>query len=296
MLFSKRYSDLISQNDNDKQNDFFGDIDFAVKKKIVGIMRTFNEPKKFRTSRYNKEIVEIDAFSYALCSYNQEIGYNLFNLEMMNLGYGIPSVNDQLCGMTACLFDVIELQYDVLSAKEKKAFASEINKTLSQNDIPWLLVDGKMLKIDAKQFEVDLKHKTMEKMKELTDCDPKFKSAYNELQKAMEFFSKGEYPEAIVNAEKCYESVMKIILGVGKGNAKALTSKMLEQLTLPDTINSVGFMDNVLMSLPFIRNNAASHGAGTADISISKSLANLAINLAASLCAYLIEESKESIE
>lgn len=295
MLFSKRYSDLISQNDNDKQNDFLGDIDFAVKKEIVGIMRTFNEPKKFRTSRYNKETVEIDAFSYALCSYNQEIGYNLFNLEMMNVGYG-NLVNDQLCGMTACLFDVIELQFDVLSAKEKKAFASEINKTLSQNDIPWLLVDGKMLKIDAKQFEVDLKHKTMEKMKELTDCDPKFKSAFNELQKAMEFFSKGEYPDVIVNAEKCYESVMKIILGVGKGNAKDLTGKMLEQLTLPDTINPIGFKESVLMSLPFIRNNAASHGAGTADISISKSLANLAINLAASLCTYLIEESKESIE
>lgn len=296
MLFSKRYGELISQIDNDKQNNFFDDIDFAVKKKIVEIMRTFNEPKKIRTSRYNKETVEIGAFSYALYSYNQEIGYNMFNLEMIDLGYGIPSVNDQLCGMTTCLFDVIELQYDILSAKEKKAFTSEINNTFSQSDIPWLLIDGKMLKIDAKQFEVDLKHKTMEKMKELTDCDPKFKSAYNELQKAMEFFSKGEYPEAIVNAEKCYESIMKIILGVCKGNAKELTSKIIDRLNMPSTINPTGFKDNVLMSLPFVRNNAASHGAGSIEISISKSLANLSINLAASLCTYLIEESKESIE
>lgn len=42
----------------------------------------------------------------------------------------------------------------------------------------------------------------------------------------------------------------------------------------------------------FIRNNAASHGAGAVDSSISKSLANLAINLAASLCTYLIEENR----
>ena len=292
MLFSKRYSDLLSQKDADKQEDFFGTITFTTKKDIVGIMRTFSEPKKIRTSRYNKDTIEIDAFSYALLSYNHEIGYDLFNLEMMNLGYGIPSVQEQLCGFTACLFDVIELQYDVLSTKEKKAFANEINKTFSQNDVSWLLADGKMVKIDAKQFEVDLKRRTLEKVKELTDCDPKFKSAYNELQKAIEFFSKGEYPEAIVNAEKSYESVMKIVLGSEKGNAKALTEKVANQCNLPNTINPVGFKDSVLMSLPFIRNNAASHGAGAVDSSISKSLANLAINLAASLCTYLIEENK----
>lgn len=293
MLFSKRYSNLISQNDIDKQHDFFDNISYATKKEIVEIMQTFSEPKKFRISRYNKETMEVDAFSYALISYNHEIGYELFNPKAMNSGYGMPSIQDQLCGFTACLFDVIELQYDILSSKEKKEFTSEINKTFSENDIPWLLADGKMIKIDAKQFEADLKHKTLEKMKELTNCDPKFKSAYNELQKAIEFFSKEEYPEAIVNAEKCYESVMKIILGVEKGNADALTNKVVNHLNLPDTIKPAGLKDSVLMSLPFIRNNAASHGAGAANLSISKSLANLAINLAASLCTYLIEESKE---
>lgn len=293
MLFSKRYSNLISQNDFDKQHDFFGNISYATKKEIIEIMQTFSEPKKFRISRYNKETIEVDAFSYALISYNHEIGYELFNPKAMNSEYGMPSIQDQLCGFTAYLFDVMELQYDILSSKEKKEFTSEINKTFSENDIPWLLADGKMIKIDTKQFEADLKHKTLEKMKELTDCDPKFKSAYNELQKAIEFFSKEEYPEAIVNAEKCYESVMKIILGVEKGNAGALTNKVVNHLNLPDTIKPAGLKDSVLMSLPFIRNNAASHGAGAANLSISKSLANLAINLAASLCTYLIEESKE---
>ena len=100
MLFSKRYSDLLSQKDADKQGDFFGTITFTTKKDIVGIMRTFSEPKKIRTSRYNKETIEADAFKYALALYNHEMGYDLFNLEMMNLGYGIPSVQDQLCGLS----------------------------------------------------------------------------------------------------------------------------------------------------------------------------------------------------
>ena len=35
MLFSKRYSDLLSQKDADKQEDFFGTITFTTKKDII---------------------------------------------------------------------------------------------------------------------------------------------------------------------------------------------------------------------------------------------------------------------
>ncbi len=50
-----------------------------------------------------------------------------------------------------------------------------------------------------------------------------------------------------------------------------------------------------MMSLPFIRNNSGSdHGAGAKDIIISKPMAKLALNLAAALNTYLIEEYKLS--
>ena len=55
-------------------------------------------------------------------------------------------------------------------------------------------------------------------------------------------------------------------------------------------MSGAGFKGNVLMSLPYIRNNStASHGAGRTQVEIPKSLANLAINLAASLDSYLID-------
>lgn len=54
-----------------------------------------------------------------------------------------------------------------------------------------------------------------------------------------------------------------------------------------------GFREKVMMTLPYIRNNSgADHGAGTATPIISKSLANLAINLASALNTYLIEAYK----
>lgn len=56
-----------------------------------------------------------------------------------------------------------------------------------------------------------------------------------------------------------------------------------------------GFREKVMMSLPFIRNNSGSdHGAGAKDIIISKPMAKLALNLAAALNTYLIEEYKLS--
>lgn len=48
-----------------------------------------------------------------------------------------------------------------------------------------------------------------------------------------------------------------------------------------------------MMALPFVRNNSSSdHGAGATPARISRPLAKLAINLAAALNTYLIEEYK----
>lgn len=226
-------------------------------------------------------------------SLNQELGYQLFNLEMPFACYGYNPNEAQLAGNAVFLFDVIELQYDVLSAKEKRAFAKELNTLLNEREISWLLIDGKMVKIDAKQFEIDVKQKALAKIKELSDCDSKFKPAFAELQKAIEFYNKGEYSESVTNANKCYESILKVILGVDKGNAKDLVTKVKDKLDLPQTLKPDGFKDNVLMSLPYIRNNASSHGAGSGPVIISKTLANLSINLSAVLCTYLIEENSQ---
>ncbi len=49
---------------------------------------------------------------------------------------------------------MIELQYSELSINEKIAFQYEINSIFEQNDLPWLLHDGRMNKIDAELFEL----------------------------------------------------------------------------------------------------------------------------------------------
>lgn len=296
MLFSERYADLIEGNNGQMDAPFCEDVGENAKESLESVMHQFAQPQIERPDRYNDFEVKTTALEKAINAFNEaknypyiSTRYNIFN----------PSDYRPLSAqLTPHLFDVIELQYDELLGNEKIAFQSEINSTLEQNDIPWILHNGRMIKIDSGQFEADLKVKTISLMNSLKDCEPKFQSSYDEFMRAWDFYEKGHFLEAIANAEKSYESVLKVIIGVKKGNANELTTKFISSFKpeLPATMNSEGFRTNVMMALPYIRNNSSSdHGAGEVQIVIEKSLAKLAINIAAALNTYLIEEYKKTL-
>lgn len=295
MIFSQRYKDFIEFGNGESKDEICGDIDFTVKQKIVKALEDFREPQKYHPNRYDSYEETTDALEIAANKVNDLVGYPVANLAAMDFNPMSDSSVVLASMFTPFLFDLIELQYEALSDSEKEPFRMSVNAVLRDNDVPWIITDGVMIKIDAKQFEQDLKRKALEQLHELTDSAPVFQSAYDELIKAVEFFEKGNYAEAITNAGKSYESVMKIICGADRGNADALTQKILSDshITLPTTMNVNGFREKVLMSLPFIRNNSAAHGAGMNSEDLTRPLANLAVNLAAALDTYLIEEYSE---
>ena len=295
MVFSKRYKDLVFDSDGQWNDRIVGELDFKLRKSIINIMIEFDEPKKYKRGRYTNDTFEIGAFYGAIHCLNNDIGYEVISSNTYDfLGY--DTNRDIFAGTFApFLFDIIEYQYELLSSKEKKAFSSQLNEVFSNYDSPWILHDGNMVKIDSCQFEMDLKNKAEALLKKLKDAEPEFQPAYDELNKAIEFYNKFEYSEAVQTACKSYESVLKVCLNVAKGNADKLTSDICEKVDLPTAINVNAFKDKVLMSLPFIRNNAASHGAGAKEIVVSKELANLSINLACSLITYIIDEYKKGV-
>jgi hypothetical protein len=295
MIFSQRYKDLIEFDNGESKDEICGDIDFTVKQKIVKVLEDFREPQKYHPNRYDNYEETTDALEIATNKVNDLAGYPVANLAAMDFNpMGDSSV--VLASMfTPFLFDLIELHYEALSESEKEPFRVAVNNVLRDNDVPWLIADGVMIKIDAKQFEQDLKRKALEQLHELTDSAPVFQSAYDELIKSVEFLKKDNYAEAVTNAGKSYESVMKIICGVDKGNADKLTRQIVDDthIELPDGISSEGFRQNVLMALPYVRNNVGAHGSGMSTTELSRPLANLAVNLAAALDTYLIEEYSE---
>lgn len=295
MIFTQRYRELIYNEKGETVDGFCDEIEYRIKEKITNIMTTFAEPQKFRPNRYDNYEETTDALESAIHRLEEEIGYPMFFHNQSYSGY-FPS--DIAAQVTPTLFDIIELQFDELSKSEKVEFQKEINQVFSDNEIPWRLVDGSMTKIDSKQFELDLKIKALSLMQELKDYEPKFKSAFEELMCACNNLEKGNYSETISYSEKCYESVLKVICNLQKGNADKLTTQYTElhSDSLPKTMAKEGFREKVLMSLPYIRNNSASdHGAGASTIQISKEIAKLALNMSASLCTYLIENYLNSL-
>lgn len=145
----------------------------------------------------------------------------------------------------------MELQYEELSEQEKINFSRELNCFCDEHDIKFRILDGKIIKIDAQQFECNLKAKALEQMKELKDAEPKFQSSYTELTTAIEAFEKGDYQSAINNAGKSYESVLKVILSTDRGNADKLTNQCMSTfLEVPETMTKAGFKEKVMMSPP----------------------------------------------
>ncbi len=292
MVFSKRYKDLIDIGHGEPKDNICGEIGFAVKKEIKKVLEKFAEPKIIKPYRYNSYEQQKSAYRLAIEKFNEIIGFPVIPIER-NI-FNEYSNQDILSSIfTPWLFDLIELQYIELSDVEKKEFQVAITTVFQDNDIPWILCDGRMSKIDAQQFELDLRAKALATLHELKDSNPKFQSAFNELMKACEFFEKGNHAEAISNAGKSYESVLKVICGIQKGNAEKLTKDYTDKILrhLPATMNNDGFREKVMMALPFIRNNSSSdHGAGETPAIITRPLAQLSINLSAAMNTYLIEE------
>lgn len=272
MLFSERYDENICD-----------ELDIKVKGKIADLMCKFAEPQIDFPNRYDNFEVRTDALSSAISAFEEQKNFS-FCSSCYNENFSYQS--------TIYIFDVIELQYEELSVNERSAFQDEMNGVFSCYDIPWVLCNGRLIKIDSKQFEMDLENKALKIVKELNELEPKFSSAYEELIKAFDFFEKGNYQEAISNAGKSYESILKVILGADRGNADKLTNQYMERLlVIPATMRPEGFREKVMMSLPYMRNNSgADHGAGAINVTINKPFAKLAINLAAALDTYLIEE------
>lgn len=299
-LFSERYGKLLQDESNWFGGDDGSSVPYSAKVLIARVMEDFREPISFQPSRYDSYAVNTDALYLAIEKLNDHVDYRIVDLDMTCMGSGLDEVHALANVYTPHLFDLIELQYEELSddaENGKGGFRGEINKVLRETDIPWLLVDGRLVKIDPKQFEQDLKLKALGEMKELKDADPLYQGAYDELRKAIDFLGRGDYAEAVINAEKSYESVLKVILGSESETeaANGLTKRLLEagKLSLPESLKPEAFQSSVLMSLPIIRNKAAAHGSGTTGREISGPMANLAVDLACALDTYLIQETTD---
>lgn len=300
LLFSERYEDLFHDESDWFGSDDDGDVSYQTKVRLSRVMLDFCEPVSVQLNRYVDCTDESNALDFAIDELNDHYDCRIVNLNMSYLGSGQDDVHALANTHLSHLFDLIELQYTELSddpENGKDGFCREINGVFREQDVPWLLVGGRLVKVDAKQFELDLKLKAIERMQELRDANPLYQGAYDELRKAADFLGREDYAEAVINAGKSYESVLKVICGPGAEteSANGLIKRLFgtDKLSLPESLKPEAFQNSVLLSLPIIRNKVAAHGSGATECEISAPMANLAVNLACALDTYLIQEATD---
>ncbi len=207
---------------------------------------------------------------------------------------GAPAGNDQhlpglrhlvLNGAAAFVFDAVELAYGHMQPEDQEKFKRKINSVFELQDCPWRLCDGEFFKLDADFVGARIAASAHDGL-----AANRFAGAADEYAKARQELAAGNVKDAILHAGKSFESVMKVMTCVEHGNADQLIKALANQAyfdDLPDSIR-IGFSEQVLKTLPFMRNRLAGHGQGAVVIEVPPVYGELAIQLAGAFHNFLL--------
>lgn len=185
------------------------------------------------------------------------------------------------------VFDILELASNWMDTKGKETFRNKINQIFELHDCPWRFSDGEFFKLDSDFVGARL---AVDAHDALTANN--FTGAADEYAKSRQEFASGDIKDAILYAGKSFESILKIFTGLEHANADRLLKDMLGKGYFDDLPESIrlGFLDQVLKSLPFLRNKLGGHGQGPNVIEVPPVYGELSIQLAAAFHNFLISK------
>lgn len=190
----------------------------------------------------------------------------------------------------AQVLDVIEMVCNGLVQESYRNIHVKINQVMKDGNCPWVLSDGQFVLMDSSFFESEV----LERANELLSINL-FQGAKEEFLEARNDFTVGDYKGSIHNACKAFESVMKGIENRTDGTASDLI-KGLDKIgfyeRIPEPIKD-GFANQILSSVPYLRNRLGGHGQGSEIVDVPNEVAKLTLHLSASLIIFLMEHHLE---
>ncbi len=172
-----------------------------------------------------------------------------------------------------------------------------INRKLKENSLGYEIVENQLIRVDN-QFI----HNEVVKTSILLLQEQEFHAVSEEFLKAHEHFKNGDYKDAIVNAGKSFESVMKKIcseqnypFNAQKDTASALINILMKNEFIPAFMQNqfVGLKNTLENSVPTLRNKFGGHGQGEAIINVPESIVRYTLNLCATNIVFMVERYKE---
>ncbi|MCI9201710.1 MAG: hypothetical protein HFI03_15265 [Lachnospiraceae bacterium] len=168
----------------------------------------------------------------------------------------------------------------------------ELNYRFKQHNLGYEFVNGEIIRIDNKVIHQEVIKPALRLLYE-----EGFEGAEEEFRKAFEYRRKGDNKNAILEAGKSFESVMKTICDKkeykydkAKDTAKALINILEHNNFYPSYMSAhmASLRTTLETGLPVVRNKKAGHGQGSTVEFISDEFAEYALNLAAANIVLLV--------
>lgn len=215
-------------------------------------------------------------------------------------------------GSVEGVLDIVEISFRIidrvirnLSSQEKESMQiqqdadkaiSELNTRFLGHNVGYQYVEGYIQRVDSEYMyqEVTIPAVKLLKNKKYEGAREEFLNAHNKLKK-------GEYKEAIREANNAFESTMKSICNDnnwevnGTSAAKQLIKICFDNgLVDPSLASQFNALRSTLESgLPTVRNKYGGHGQGDKRVDVPAYLAKYALNLAGSNIILLMEANEE---
>lgn len=173
---------------------------------------------------------------------------------------------------------------------------AELNQRFRERGLGYQYIEGQIVRIDSEYIYTEAVEPAVNILRE-----EEFEGASEEFLSAHDHFRKGRYKEAITDALKAFESVMKTICKrknwevAENATAKPLINTLLKNELIPASLQTQfsSLRDTLESGLPTVRNKNSGHGQGEKPTELPSHLVAYALHLAATNILFLIESYKE---
>lgn len=189
-------------------------------------------------------------------------------------------------------------KYDYDADGAVKNAIVELNYRFKQHNLGYEFVNSQIITVDS-----TLLHETAVKPALKLLYEEGFEGAEDEIRNAYEKRRKGDNKNAILEAQKAFESTMKTICdkkGYTYDKAKDTAQKLISILEkngfYPSYMNAhlVNLRTTLETGLPVVRNKVSGHGQGNQVVAISDEFTDYALHLAATNILFLMQLYKNN--
>jgi hypothetical protein len=201
------------------------------------------------------------------------------------------------CGTDQAI-DIIELSARIISGLGRKDRIEEINYRFQQSAIGFQFEGGRFIKVDDQFVHAEVVKPAIG----LLTSDSTYAAAAGEFMTAHQHYREGSNQDAVVAANRAFESTLKAISAkrkwtVEKGaRASDLVKAVRQHGLFPAHLDNAfdSYIAMMKSGLPEIRNNSGGHGPAPGDAKVPDYIAAYAIHLSAANIVAAIEAEMHS--